>query len=265
MTNEPLWITATIQVAPSDLIPTCDYWAAITGYTTQHLGLLGVSDTRTLHPHSSTDYLYLRGTGSTEDKLHLTLTVVDPAAATRWAINEGATQCVAGQQPILRSPGGIPFHFAPLDHRLHRRAQPIAWTAPSHRSQVDQVTLDIPPAHYEAEIDFWGETTGWELTASTVPGFTRLHSPEDQPLRWLIQRLDRDTDRAGAHLDLASDDREHEVARHVGLGAVAGPHQEWWTVMTSPQGWAYCITRRRPFAVENADTSGTTNCGRARA
>ena len=49
-----------------------------------------------------------------------------------------------------------------------------------------------------------------------------------------------------AHLDLAADDRDAEVARHLALGATEVARARGWTVLTDPVGTTYCVTRRTP-------------------
>ena len=50
------------------------------------------------------------------------------------------------------------------------------------------------------------------------------------------------------HLDLASEDREAEVARHVELGGRVLRSTEHWTTLLDPSGRAYCVTRRSPVS-----------------
>jgi hypothetical protein len=96
------------------------------------------------------------------------------------------------------------------------------------------------------ELAFWRGLTGWNLTEVDEREFERLQPPDEHPLRWLVQRLDHDQPTVTAHLDLAADDRDAEVARHVALGATQVARHDWWTVLTDPVGTTYCITRRAP-------------------
>ena len=93
---------------------------------------------------------------------------------------------------------------------------------------------------------FWRTLTGWDHEPSVAREFARLHPPDEQPLRWLLQRLDDEPGAVGAHLDLCCDDRAAEQARHEALGATLVRRHEHWTVMTDPVGTTYCITRRKP-------------------
>lgn len=68
--------------------------------------------------------------------------------------------------------------------------------------------------------------------------------PLGQPLRLLLQRVGDDRDPATAHLDLACDDREAEVGRHLGLGAAMVRRDEHFSVLRDPTGATYCVTDR---------------------
>jgi hypothetical protein len=50
------------------------------------------------------------------------------------------------------------------------------------------------------------------------------------------------------HLDLASDDRAAEVARHVELGGRVVRSTDNWTTLLDPSGRPYCVTRRSPVS-----------------
>ena len=176
--------------------------------------------------------------------MHLDLHVENPTIAAEAAIELGAHVLMRHEHGyvVLRSPGGFVFCF--VRHHASRRPGPATWAG--GRSYVDQVCLDLPPERHDAEVAFWQALTGWELDPSVAREFSRLRSPDDQPLRWLLQRLDEPGGPVTAHLDLAADDREAEAARHVALGATVARVHEEWTVMTGPVGTTYCITGRRP-------------------
>ncbi len=144
---------------------------------------------------------------------------------------------------VLRSPGGFVFCF--VRAQASQRPAPATWPDGT-RSQVDQVCLDIPRTAYDDEVAFWQALTGWDLDPTVSREFARLHPPAEQPLRWLVQRLDDEDGPVSAHLDIACDDREAETARHVALGATVVRRHEEWTVLTDPVGTTYCITDRRP-------------------
>ena len=143
-----------------------------------------------------------------------------------------------------RSPAGLGVASPEVSEPLSHRPPPATWPG-GLRSVVDQVCLDVGPSAYDEECAFWQTVTGWELTETDAPEFRRLTGPPGQPLQLLLQRLD-DEQPAGAHLDLAADDREAEVARHVALGATEVGPGRGWTVLRDPAGARYCVTSRPP-------------------
>ena len=86
----------------------------------------------------------------------------------------------------------------------------------------------------------------WPHVRGGSPQFDRILPPPGQPLRVLLQRTDDEAAPVRMHLDLASDDREAEVARHVELGGRVVRSTENWTTLLDPSGRAYCVTRRSP-------------------
>ncbi|MFZ2013579.1 MAG: VOC family protein [Nocardioides sp.] len=122
----------------------------------------------------------------------------------------------------------------------------MTWSG-GHRSRVDQVCLDIPQDRYEEECAFWSELTGWPVDDSKAYAeFRRLRIPDGTLMKVLLQRLDEPTGPVRAHLDLATDDRPAETARHVELGAAVVDTRRGWTVLRDPAGTAFCITDRSP-------------------
>jgi hypothetical protein len=243
MTTSPSWVTAFLDFAPGDLERGTAFWAGVTGFeVSPPRG--GDDEFVSLLPPDGDDYLRVQGLADGDGRIHLDLHVENPTHAAEAAIELGAHVLVRHEDGyvVVRSPGGFVFCF--VSHAARRRPGPTAW--PGGRSMVDQVCLDIPPAAYDSEVEFWRALTGWELDPDVDREFARLEAPDDQPLRWLVQRLDDEIDAVRVHLDVAADDRDAEVARHVALGATAGARHDWWTVLTDPVGTAYCITRRKP-------------------
>jgi hypothetical protein len=244
MTISPYWVSAFLDFGSGDFDRGTAFWRDVTGYA--------VSETRgesdqfaTLVPPDGDDYLRVQHLDEGPGRIHLDLHVDQPTIAAEAAVELGGHVLVRHEAGyvVLRSPGGLVFCFVshPAAHR------PAAATWPDgHRSQVDQVCLDVPPAAYDVEVAFWQGLTGWDLTAVDEREFERLQPPDDQPLRWLVQRLDDDGGPVRVHLDLAAGDRDAEVARHVALGATEVARREWWTVLADPVGTTYCITRRAP-------------------
>jgi Glyoxalase-like domain len=243
VTTSPYWVTAFLDFAPGDLERGTAFWQGVTGF--------GLSERRgaddelaSLVPPDGDDYLRVQGLAEGEGRIHLDLHVENPTHAAEAAIELGAHVLVRHEDGyvVVRSPGGFVFCF--VAHTASRRPAPAVW--PGGRSMVDQVCLDIPPAAYDVEVEFWRALTGWVLDPEVGREFARLEPPDTQPLRWLVQLLDDDAPAVTAHLDLSADDREAEIARHVALGATVGATHEGWTVLTDPVGTTYCITRRKP-------------------
>jgi Glyoxalase-like domain len=244
MTISPYWVSAFLDFGSGDFDRGTAFWRDVTGYA--------VSETRgetdqfaTLVPPDGDDYLRVQHLDDGPGRIHLDLHVEHPTYAAEAAIELGGHVLVRHEAGyvVLRSPGGLVFCF--VSHPATRRPAAATWPG-GHRSQVDQVCLDVPPAAYDTEVAFWQGLTGWDLTAVHEREFERLQPPDEQPLRWLVQRLDDDGGPARAHLDLAAEDRDAEVARHVALGAAEVARHEWWTVLTDPVGTKYCVTRRTP-------------------
>lgn len=244
MTTSPVWVTAFLDLAVDDLDRGIEFWRRVTGF--------GLSPRRgdadefvTLVPPRGDEYLKLQGLADGPARVHVDLHVANPVHAAEAAVELGAHVLVRHEAGyvVVRSPGGLVFCF--VSHPGSRRPAPATW-ADGHRSQVDQVCVDVPPSSYDVELEFWRALTGWELLDTGEPELTRLDAPDEQPLRWLVQRLDDDAPAVTAHLDLSADDRDAEVARHVALGATERARHEWWTVLTDPVGTTYCVTRRTP-------------------
>jgi len=236
-------VTAFLDFAPGDLERGIEFWRGVTGYElSARRGDDG--EFATLVPPDGDGYLKVQGLDDGPGRLHLDLHVANPVHAAEAAVDLGGHVLVRHEAGfvVVRSPGGLVFCFVP--HPGGRRPAPASWAG--GRSRVDQVCLDIPPSAYDVEVEFWRALTGWELDPDVDREFARLEVPDEQPLRWLIQRLDDEAGTVTAHLDLASDDRDAEVERHVTLGATAGARHDWWTVLTDPVGTTYCVTRRKP-------------------
>ena len=174
---------------------------------------------------------------------HLDVHVDDVAAtAARFAALGAHVQHDGGYVTMV-SPAGIVFCVVP-HHGQAVRPAPV--TDGAARSLVDQLSLDVPDVHFDAEAGFWVAATGWERHHGAMAEFVVLARPAGQPLRLLLQRLGAD-DRGGgrAHLDLACGaDVEVVAARHVALGATIVRTTPYWTTLADPAGLPYCLTRR---------------------
>lgn len=243
----PSWLTAFIDLAPHEHALGTAFWLGVTGYT---LSTPRGEDAEfaTLVPPVGDDHLRIQRLGSSTSGTHLDLHVasVDEIdAAVEEAVGLGAT-VVARHEPeiaIMRTPAGYPFCI--LGPAGSEVTPPVVWPD-GHRSRADQLCLDIPPAAYDAECDFWATLTGWSVTGTSQEEFRRLQTPPGIALRILLQRLADPEATVHGHLDIATDDRAAEVARLAGLHAPSIAEHDEWTVLRPPAGPAVCVTDRDP-------------------
>lgn len=239
----PFWLTAFLDFADSDADRGVAFWRDVTGFAVSRArGEL--DEFATLVPPSGDDYLRVQRLGNGPSRVHLDVHVADPRAAADHAVTQGAVVLAAPGHIVMRSPGGLVFCF--VTHAGGERPVPTVWPT-GHHSMVYQVCLDLPAAAYDAESTFWAATL--ESTTESLlrrPEFSWLRPGRQLALDVLVQRLSRRDGPVSAHLDLGTDDRPSEVARHVALGARVGNVEEFWTVMRDPAGTAYCITDRDP-------------------
>lgn len=237
----PTWITAFLDLAPDDFDPAVAYWRGVTGH--------GLSPARgdarefaSYLPPDGDVHLKVQRLASGISRVHLDLHVPAVEPAVEDAVRLGARLVAERGYAVLASPGGFPFCFVTERHVV--RSGPTTWPG-GHRSSVDQVCLDVPPARWDAELEFWRELTGWSARIGGEE-FVSLLRPPEMPVRILLQRLDDPQPTVTGHLDLAATDRAAEVERHVALGAtVLGVFDEW-TVLRPPAGPPYCVTDRDP-------------------
>jgi Glyoxalase-like domain len=217
-------LSAFLDLPAASFDVTVAFWSAVTGY--------GLSSPRgersefvTLVPPGGDGYLKVQRLADGPPRIHLDVHAPDHVFAVR------------------ASPGGFPWCSVSHPVALHPRA--ATWPD-GNRSRVDQVCLDIPRDVYDRECAYWSELTGWPLEdTSAYDEFRRLRVPPGQPLKVLLQRLDEPTGPVRAHLDLGTDDRPAEVARHRALGAEWVGEGRGWTVLRDPSGWVYCVTDHR--------------------
>ena len=220
----PNWITAFLDFPVSTWDRGVAFWQAVTA-TRLSPARGEQGEFATLLPESGEPFLRVQCTGSDVPGIHLDL--------------HGADQ----EWEVRTSPGGFAFCVnVPVGGD---RPAPVRWPG-GHTSLVDQVCLDIPPDGYDVECAFWAELTGWELAPTSVPYMRQLVRAEGMPLRILLQRRDEGVGPVRAHLDIASTDREAEVARHEALGATIDGGGPRWTRLRDPGGMLYCVTDRDP-------------------
>jgi hypothetical protein len=239
------WMTAFLDFPAASIEQECSFWQGVTGYTlSPPRGPLG--EFATLEPPEGDAYLRVQRVERDGPGCHLDLHVDDVEAAARraGALGAGTTQA-RPNFAVMSSPAGFPFCLVGADGEFER-PPPGVWLE-GHRSLVDQLCLDIPPAAFFAEANFWEGLTAWERRAGSRPEFEYLIRPAEIPLRILLQRLDQggEGETCRAHLDVACDNVPAERSRHERMGAevVAEPS---WTTLRDPAGLAYCITRRDP-------------------
>lgn len=241
------WATAFLDLASADASAGIAFWRDVTqSSVSARRGERG--EFATLVPPDGDAYVRVQDLAAEPARCRLDLHVDDVPMAAEQAIALGADARADHGGPIvvLASPGG--FVFCLVSHRGEpHRPTPVGWPG-GHRSLVDQVCLDVPAPAFAAEGLFWAALTGWELRRGSRPEFSYLLRPVGLPLRMMLQRLDESTpgQPVAAHLDLACDDVEAEVARHLVLGARVVRRTEVWVTLADPTGRQYCVTRRDP-------------------
>lgn len=241
---DPRWVWAFLDRPADRFDLAASFWCAATAST--------LSTRRGAHEEFATflpadggAWLKLQGVDGPCQGGHLDLEVVDVTAATERARSLGAAVVAdLGTLQVLRSPAGLLFCLVPL------RSDSVA-TAPANTpgglARADQAALDIGPAAFAGEVDFWAALTGWRVVASVLPEFTLVLPPRGHPVRLLLQRLDAEpADGPAMHLDLACSEVGAATAYHLSLGASVVAEHEFWTVMRDPAGGTYCLTARDP-------------------
>ncbi|HYQ33375.1 MAG TPA: VOC family protein [Lapillicoccus sp.] len=239
------WLTAFLDTAAPEAAATEAYWVAVTGWPlSSRRGENG--EFASLQPSDGDGPVRVQVVGTQPPGgMHLDVHTDDVDRQVEQARGLGAEMRDTGLgYAVGRSPGGLVFCIVP--HASGRRPGPVGW--PGGASLVDQVCLDIPPASFDREAEFWSGLTAWPHVRGGSPQFDRILPPPGQPLRVLLQRTDDEDGPVRMHLDLASDDREAEVARHVELGGRVVRSTENWTTLLDPSGRAYCVTRRSPVS-----------------
>ncbi len=228
------------------------FWCAVTGSTlSARRGDLG--QWATFLPPNGSAHVKLQAVDVCRGG-HLDLEVADIDVAVDHALGVGARLLARDRSlAVLSSPAGLPWCVVPW-HGSTTPAPPVQ--TPGGTIRVDQVALDLAPADFAVERDFWAAITGWSLVASVRQEFTLLVPPKDPspdpagsarpPVRLLLQRLD-DPAPARMHVDLACADVPAATAYHCSVGASIVARHEFWTVMRDPSGEVYCLTRRDPF------------------
>ncbi len=240
------WAYAFLDNAPDEVEASNAFWQAATS-TTMSPARGPEGQFATLLPAHGEAWLKVQRLDGLPagGRVHVDLAVDGGAAgldrAVAAATDLGAVvEIVMDDVTVLRSPGGFPFCLTSWE----ADGRPAGQVREGTRL-LDQVCLDVPREHLDRETSFWATLTGWELRAAGDE-FSSLVRPTDVPLRLLLQRLDEETGPVVGHVDLASEDRDTEVAALAALGAVEGPRHRDWTVLHDPVGRVFCVTDRTP-------------------
>ncbi|MFF3407296.1 VOC family protein [Streptomyces sp. NPDC002742] len=237
------WTHVFVDRPAADLSAALGFWTSVTATKlSEPRGDRG--EFVTLLPGEGDAFLKAQGVREGAGGAHLDLSVEDVPALVESSLRLGA-EVVAEHEgwAVLRSPGGQLFCAVPWQGQSAR--PPVVEGPGGTTSRLDQVSIDLAPGAYDAEIAFWSELTGWESHPGALPEFHLVRPPAGLPLRILLQRLGTDRPTA-AHLDLACSDVEGVRAQHEALGATAVGRGARWTVMRDPVGGVYCLTGRDP-------------------
>jgi len=240
------WLTAFLDLPEAAFGSATRFWSQVSASTLSPArGDRG--EFATLLPADGDPYLRVQKVAGGPGGCHLDVHVDDMDATAQLAVELGAgVQRRLDDVIVMASPGGM--SFCVVGHLGERRRPAPVARSNGMRSRVDQLCLDISPAHYERDCEFWSALTGWEHRPGLLPQFSFLVRPDGIPLRVLLQRLGASVgnDDARAHLDLACDDADAEAIVHEELGAQVRDRHELWVTMTDPSGLPYCLTRRDP-------------------
>ena len=233
------WTYAFVDRPHGRLGPARDFWTAVTDTRLSELrGDEG--EFVTLLSDGTDACVKIQGVDSGPGGAHLDFSVEDVPAFVESALRLGA-ETVAEHDgwAVLRSPAGQLFCAVPW-HGESVRPPVVAGT------RLDQVSLDIGPGSYDAEVAFWSALLpDWSSLSGALPEFHVLKPPPGLPIRILLQRLGEERP-ASAHLDLACADIDEAVVLHEHLGATVVSQGRHWTVMRDPAGGVYCLTGRDP-------------------
>jgi hypothetical protein len=234
---EPFWLTAFLDYPAGEFDAGVGFWRAATGY--------GLSTPRgeagefaTLVPSSGNDYLRVQRLGEGPTGLHLDVHVPETWEAAERAMVAGAE--LVSESPhgyfVLRSPAGFPFCLVTAAADV---VPPAADWPAGHRSRVSRFCLDIPRRSYADEVVFFEQVLGGQwLTTPDHETALRLAGTAAIDIRLQPAELARSVT---AHLHVATDDLEAEVARLSAHGAMPRASRRGKTILEAPGGAALCV------------------------
>ena len=237
------WLNAVIDIPAEHFDTVGDLWAELTNSTK---GEVHPDHTEFVHllPESGDMHLELQRIDHGPAGAHLDLVVDDIPAVTERAVSLGATVVARPGHAVLKTPGGVPFCIVPAGAESERA--PVIDHATPHAA--DQICLDVPHEHFETDIAFWSELTGWAVNEPKIEEFRSFAQPSGLPLRILIQRLGIDDTRGPrSHMDISCGKHTSQVAAaHLRAGATVVDQRTHWTALRDIAGMDYCLTQRSP-------------------
>ncbi len=245
--TEIKWLNAVIDIPADRFDEVGEFWVQLTNSTR---GEVHPDHDEFVHllPESGDMHLELQRINSGPPGVHLDLVVArnDIDALTDKAVRLGARLVSKPGHAVLTTPGGVTFCIVPGSTESERA--PVIDADYPHA--VDQICLDIPHEHFEADVEFWTALTGWEANEPMFPQFRSFAQPEHLPLRILLQQLGQD-DQGGprAHLDISSGSHIADIVpAHQAAGAEVVEEHKYWSILNDPSGQHYCLTARPPSA-----------------
>ena len=245
------WLHTVIDVPPDVHAVTADFWSRALGWPagspwTEHPEL------RSFEPPDGDAYVHLQQIDG-PPRVHLDLEADNPQKTVSKAVSLGAAIVhSADRWWTLSSPGGLPFCV--ISAKPHTAAEPVTWPD-GHRSRMVQVCIDSPRDRHAAEVEFWKALLRGRWVSSPAHEFAgKWHDDAGSPLQLLFQRLDETEGPVASHLDHGTDDRDAEVRRLIGHGAVdVGAGHGGWHVLRDRTELAFCVTENSPDKTDHRD------------
>jgi len=98
---------------------------------------------------------------------------------------------------------------------------------------------------------WWAEALGWVVVNDAADEFEIRSEPDRLPGLLFVPVPEGKTQKNRLHLDFRPDDRDAEVDRLLGLGAVRvdiGQGEQPWVVLADPEGNEFCVLASRRAA-----------------